>query len=72
MKKSKQEIKAIANQISSQEGKYLFNLTEICKMVGVSAKTGRKICENLVPVTHGSIKRYYILDVLEYLYSEKN
>ena len=72
MKKSKQEIKQIANYITTQEGKYMFSQTEICKLIGVSKDTGREICKNLPPVTQGHIKKYFILDVLEYLYSEKH
>ena len=72
MKKSKQEIKQIANYITTQEGKYMFSQTEICKLFGVCRYTARDICENLAPITQGRVKKYFILDVLEYLYSEKH
>lgn len=71
MKKTKVEIKSIANNISSQEGQYLFSASEICKILGVCKDTTREICKNLEPATFGKIKKYYIIDILEFIYSQK-
>lgn len=71
MKKTKIEIKSIANSISSQEGQYLFSASEISKLLGVCKDTTREICKNLEPATFGRIKKYYIIDILEFMYSQK-
>ena len=71
MKKTKVEIKSIANYISSQEGHYLFSASEISKLLGVCKDTTREICKNLEPATFGRIKKYYIIDILEFMYSQK-
>lgn len=71
MKKTKIEIKSMANYISSQEGQYLFSASEISKMLGVCKDTTREICKNLEPTTFGRIKKYYIIDILEFMYSQK-
>lgn len=65
------EVKTIANHISSQEGQYLFNASEISKLLGVCKDTTREICKNLEPATFGRIKKYYIIDILEFMYSQK-
>lgn len=70
-KKTKIEIKSIANYISSQEGQYLFSASEISKLLGVCKDTTREICKNLEPATFGRIKKYYIIDILEFMYSQK-
>lgn len=71
MKKTKIEIKSIANYISAQEGQYLFSASEISKLLGVCKDTTREICKNLKPATFGRIKKYYIIDILEFMYSQK-
>ncbi len=71
MKKTKIEIKSIANYISSQEGQYLFSASEISKLLGVCKDTTKEICKNLEPATFGRIKKYYIIDILEFMYSQK-
>lgn len=70
-KKTKVEIKTIANHISSREGQYLFSASEISKLLGVCKDTTREICKNLEPATFGRIKKYYIIDILEFMYSQK-
>ncbi|MBR1531976.1 MAG: hypothetical protein IJ643_07970 [Eubacterium sp.] len=72
MKKDSSEIKRIANQISSQEGKYFFSMTEICTLFGICKDTARDVCKHLTPVVHGGIRKYYIVDILEYFYSQKD
>lgn len=69
MKKTKAELKTIANYISSQEGQYLFSASEISKLLGVCKDTTREICKNLEPATFGRVKKYFILDVLEFMYN---
>ncbi len=51
MKKTKVELKSMANYISSQEGQYLFSASEISKILGVYKDTTREICSNLEPAT---------------------
>jgi hypothetical protein len=72
MHKNKSDIKMIAAQIHEQEGKYFFSNSEICKMFGVCKDTARDICNHLSPVTHGGIRKYYLIDILEYFYSQKD
>lgn len=71
MKKTKAELKSMANYISSQEDQYLFSASEISKILGVCKDTTRGICKNLEPATFGRVKKYFILDVLEFMYSQK-
>lgn len=70
MKKTKAELKTMANYISSQEGQYLFSASEISKIFGVCKDTTREICSNLEPATFGRVKRYFIIDVLEFMYNQ--
>lgn len=70
-KKTKAELKSIANYISSQEGQYLFSASEISKILGVCKVTTREICNNLEPATFGRVKRYFIIDILEFMYNQK-
>lgn len=69
MKKTKAELKTMANYISSQEGQYLFSASEISKLLGVCKDTTREICKNLEPATFGRVKKYFIFDVLEFMYN---
>ncbi len=69
MKKAKAELKSMASYISSQEGQYLFSASEISKLLGVCKDTTREICKNLEPATFGRVKKYFILDVLEFMYN---
>ena len=71
MKKTKAEIKSMANYISSQEGQYLFSASEISKILGVCKDTTREICKSLEPAIFGRVKRYFIIDVLEIMYNRK-
>lgn len=41
------------------------------KLLGVCKDTTREICKNLEPATFGRIKKYYIIDILEFMYSQK-
>lgn len=68
MKKTKSELKSMANYISSQEGQYLFSATEISKLLGISKDTTRELCKNLEPATFGRVKKYFIIDVLDFMY----
>ncbi len=70
MKKTKTEIKSMANYISSQEGQYLFSASEISKTLGVCKDTTREICSNLEPATFDRVKRYFIIDVLDFMYNK--
>lgn len=69
--KNKIEIKSIASHITSREGQYLFSASEISKILGVCKDTTREICKNLEPAEFGKIKKYFIIDVLEFMYKKK-
>lgn len=69
--KNKIEIKSIASHITSREGQYLFSASEISKILGVCKDTTREICKNLEPAEFGRIKKYFIIDVLEFMYKKK-
>jgi hypothetical protein len=69
--KTKAELKSMANYICSQEGQYLFSATEISKILGVCKDTTREICSNIEPARYGRIKKYFIIDVLEFMYKKK-
>ena len=67
MKKTKAELKSIANEISAQYGCFL-NVTEVGKVLGSSRETARKLVLNLPCADIGSTNKYYIYDVLEFVY----
>lgn len=71
MKKSTSDIKSMANYISSQEGQYLFSSAEISRLLGICKDTTREICKNIEPATFGRIKKYFIIDILDFMYSQK-
>lgn len=70
MKKTKAELKTMANYISSQEGQYLFSASEISKILGVCKDTTREICKRIEPAVFGRVKRYFIIDVIEFMYNQ--
>lgn len=70
MKKTKAELKSMANYISSQEGQYLFSSSEISKILGVCKDTTREICKQIESASFGRVKRYFIIDVLEFMYNQ--
>lgn len=57
MKKTKAELKSMANYISAQEGQYLFSASEISKILGVCKDTTREICKtlSLQPLVESSV-----------------
>ena len=59
----------MSKYISSQEGQYLVSASEISKLLVVCKDTTREICKNLEPATFGRVKKYFILDVLEFMYN---
>ena len=70
VRRKNEELKSMANYISSQEGQYLFSASEISKILGVCKDTTREICSNLEPATFGRVRRYFIIDVLEFMYNQ--
>lgn len=66
-KKAKAELKTMANEISAQYGFFL-NVTEVGKVLGVSRETARKLVSNLSCAEIGNTNKYYIYDVLEFVY----
>ena len=67
MKKTKAELKTMANEISVQYGCF-FNVTEVGKVLGISRETARKLVSNLSCAEIGNTNKYYIYDVLEFVY----
>ena len=67
MKKTKAEIKSIANEISAQYGCFL-NVTEVGKVLGISRETARKLVSNLPCAGISNTNKYYIYDILEFIY----
>lgn len=67
MKKTKAELKAMEKEISAQYGCFL-NITEVGKVLGISRETARKLVSNLSYAEIGSTNKYYIYDVLEFVY----
>ena len=67
MKKTKAELKAMANEISAQYGCFL-NVTEVGKVLGISRETARKLVSNLPCAEVSSSNKYYIYDILEFVY----
>lgn len=67
MKKNKSEIEKMANAIGEKYGFFL-NVTEIGKVLGVSRETARKIASHLPIATVEGMRKYYVNDILEYVY----
>ena len=67
MKKTKAELKTMANEISAQYGCFL-NVTEVGKVLGISRETARKLVSDLPCAEVGSSNKYYIYDILEFVY----
>lgn len=67
MKKTKAELKTMANEISAQFGCFL-NITEIGKVLGISRETARKLVDDLPSAKIGNTNKFYIYDVLEFVY----
>ena len=67
MKKTKVDLKAMANEISAQYGCFL-NVTEVGKVLGISRETARKLVSNLPCAEVSNSNKYYIYDVLEFVY----
>ncbi|MBR2133803.1 MAG: hypothetical protein IJ851_03745 [Eubacterium sp.] len=67
MKKNKSEIEKMANAIGEKYGFFL-NVTEIGKVLGVSRETARKIASHLPIAAVEGMRKYYVNDILEYVY----
>ena len=67
MKKTKAELKAMANEISAQYGCFL-NVTEVGKVLGISRETARKLVSNSPCAEVSNSNKYYIYDILEFVY----
>ena len=61
MKKTKAELKTMANEIAAQYGCFL-NVTEVGKVLGISRETARKLVSNLYK------KSLYQLDLYKSLW----
>lgn len=68
MKKTKIEIKHIASVIAQEKGKYMFNIKEIAAILGISRDTARNLLNEIPYAEVGCAKKYFIEDVLEFVY----
>lgn len=68
MKKTKAELKSFADRIVKDKGQYLFNIKEVAEILGISRETARGICHQIPVATVGGAKKFYIEDVINYIY----
>lgn len=57
----------MANEIAAQYGCFL-NVTEVGKVLGISRETARKLVARLPYAEIGNTNKYYIYDVLKFVY----
>lgn len=67
MRKTKAEIEKMADAIAKKYGFFL-NITEVGKVLGVSRETARKITTHLPVAMVEGMHKFYINDILEYVY----
>lgn len=67
MKKTTNEIKSIANEISGQYG-YFLNVTEVGKVFGISRESARKLLTDIPTAELTGSKKYYLYDILKKVY----
>lgn len=67
MKKSTNELKSIANEISGQFG-YFLNVTEVGKVFGISRESARKLVTDIPIAELTGSKKYYLYDILKKVY----
>lgn len=68
MKKTKVEIERITRTIAEEYG-YFLNLTNAAKVLGVSTETARKILKNVPCAKVEETKKYYLYDLIKYIYN---
>lgn len=66
--KTKIEIKHMASVIAQEKGKYMFNIKEIASILGISRDTTRNLLNEIPSTEVGCSKRYFIENVLEFVY----
>jgi len=57
----------MANEIALKYGCFL-NITEVGKVLGISRETARKLVSNIPCAEIGNANKYYVYDVLEFVY----
>lgn len=67
MKKTTNELKSIATEISSQFG-YFLNVTEVGKVFGISRESARKLVADIPTAELTGSKKYYLYDILKKVY----
>ncbi len=67
MKKTTNELKSIANEISNQFG-YFLNVTEVGKIFGISRESARKLLADIPTAELTGSKKYYLYDILKKVY----
>lgn len=67
MKKTTNELKSIAAEISGQFG-YFLNVTEVGKVFGISRESARKLVADIPTAELTSSKKYYLYDILKKVY----
>jgi len=67
MKKSKEELEQMASAISEKYGSFL-TVTDVSKILGINRDTARKILKDITPATVEGSRKYYLFDVLKFIY----
>ena len=67
MKKNKEQIESMAKVIASNYG-YFLTVTDIGKILGINRDTARKITKNLTPAELEGSRKYYLFDILNFIY----
>lgn len=67
MKKTTNELKSIATEISGQFG-YFLNVTEVGKIFGISRESARNLVTDIPTAKLTGSKKYYLYDILKKVY----
>ena len=67
LKKTTNELKSIATEISGQFG-YFLNVTEVGKVFGISRESARKLVADIPTAELTGSKKYYLYDILKKIY----
>jgi len=67
LKKTTNELKSIATEISGQFG-YFLNVTEVGKVFGISRESARKLVADIPTAELTGSKKYYLYDILKRVY----
>lgn len=69
MNKTKKELTEISDKIIHDTGQYFFTKKELQQLLGTSRNKIIEMCKEIPIAQDGKIQRFYILDVITYLYT---